>query len=239
MFRTRIVVLLAPLVALAAGFWLVVVSSPAPRPVSHAVTGKKWLALTFDDGPSPANTPAILRLLTQYHAHATFFVLGSEAEKFPGLLHQIARQGSVVANHGWLHLNLRTVGAARMWGDAQKTASLLASLRVPQARIYRPPYGMTSPALIRLFAAHGYQVVLWSVDTRDWAAPGTAFIVRQVYREVKPGAIILMHDGGGSRAQTVDALATVLPALTQLGYRFVTLPQLLPSSKSRDRASIQ
>lgn len=239
--QNRSLLILSSVVTLLA-FILLLKTTPAIPSLSHVPTTQKWVALTFDDGPAPATTPQVLSLLKKYHAHATFFVLGSEVKQFPRLTKSIVQQGSVVANHGWQHLNLHKVGAATMWHDAFKTQEYLKSIKIPQVNLYRPPYGMMSQRLNATFQSHHYQIVLWSVDTRDWSLPGSNFIINRVNQQVKPGAIILMHDGGGSRHQTLSALATLLPTLQKEGYRFVTVPQLLsakspsptvPSSPSR------
>jgi peptidoglycan/xylan/chitin deacetylase (PgdA/CDA1 family) len=193
--------------------------------VHTAKAAPPLIALTFDDGPSPHYTPEILALLTRYHAHATFFVLGSELARFPNLARDIVRQGSVLANHGYNHVNLFRVGAQGVWRDAERTQALFAREHLPLTPFYRPPFGNSSPQLVRALNEHGYTVVLWSVDTRDWAMPGTTFITRRVLSQSKPGAIILMHDSGGNRSQTVQALAAILPVLEAEGYHLVTLPE--------------
>ncbi len=203
-------------------------SQPASQgALTHVVTNKKMVAVTFDDGPSPQYTPMILKVLSQYHAHGTFFVLGHEAQRFPQLVSEITRQGSVIANHGWNHLNLHRMGALSLWNDAAKTTHYIESLGGHVAPFYRPPYGMISAALLKTFSEHGYTVVLWSIDTRDWARPGVGSIVNKVATQVKPGSIILLHDGGGNRSQTLTALNAILEQLTQMGYKMVTLSALV------------
>lgn len=189
---------------------------PQPRPL---------VALTFDDGPSSPYTSQILNLLTRYHAHATFFVLGSEVAQFPGIARAIVKQGSVVANHGYRHLNYFHVGVAAMGQDAAKTETLLKKEHIPSVPFYRPPFGNSNHKLVTYMAAHGYTLTLWSIDTRDWTRPSTPTITARVLTHIQPNAIVLMHDGGGNRSQTVDALEAILPALTSEGYQFVTLPQ--------------
>lgn len=199
--------------------------SPVSNKVLPPAQPKKFIALTFDDGPSPQYTPQILSLLSRYRAHATFFVLGSEVTQWPKLTASIAAQGSVLANHGWQHLNYFHVGLDRMWLDAQKTRALLARDHLKVAPFYRPPFGNSNKRLVDYFSAHGYTVTLWSIDTRDWAMPGAAFITRKVLNMAKPGSIVLMHDSGGNRDQTLQALSAILKVLSAEGYRFVTLPQ--------------
>ncbi len=220
---------LTPLVMIAGGYLFA--SQPAAHSaLTHVITDKKLVALTFDDGPSPKYTPIILRTLTEFHDHATFFVVGSEAQRFPSLIPEIARQGSAIANHGWNHMNLRQSGAQALWEDARKSADFIRTLGVSPVPFYRPPYGYTSQPMLALFAEHGVSVVLWSIDTRDWSRPGIGSIINKVATQVKPGAIILMHDGGGNRTQTATALTAILEQLKQMGYKVVTLPQLIKDS---------
>ncbi len=224
--------LVGPIIIVTLAFWLVSQPASAQEPLRHVVTNKKVVALTFDDGPSPKYTLLILNTLSRYHAHATFFVIGSEAQHFPHLVSDIVKQGSIVANHGWSHLNVRREGARTLWADANKTAKYMASLNIAMIPFYRPPYGLVSSALLKTFSEQGYRVVLWSIDTKDWARPGVGSIIQHVTTQVKPGAIILMHDGGGNRSQTLTALNTILEQLTQMGYKAVTLPTLLKDGMS-------
>ena len=200
----------------------------AQRPNPHII------ALTFDDGPSPQYTPEILKLLTRYHAHATFFVLGTEVEQFPGVVRDIVRQGSAVANHGFHHVNYFSVGVGGVLRDAARANALLKKEKIPAVPFYRPPFGNSNNRLVKAMSQAGYTLALWSIDTRDWAAPGTSFITRRVLKNAQPGAIVLMHDGGGNRSQTVNALAAILPVLESEGYRFVTLPQYVKDLGLKD-----
>lgn len=183
------------------------------------------IAFTFDDGPSLRYTPEILRLLSRYHAHATFFVLGTEVKHYPQIAHEIIQQGSVIANHGYNHVNYFHVGVAATARDAQRLTDLLQKEHLPEAPFYRPAYGNSNHQLVASMARHGITLTLWSIDTRDWAMPGISFITRKILSAAQPGAIVLMHDSGGNRTETVHALAAVLPVLQAEGYRIVTLPQ--------------
>ncbi len=201
---------------------------PAPA------TPPRIIALTFDDGPSPAYTPQVLALLSRYHAHATFFVLGSEVTHFPKIARDIVKQGSVLANHGYMHVNYFSVGISGIAKDAARTQALLKKERLPMVPFYRPPFGNSNKALVTYMSQHGYTLTLWSIDTRDWTSPGTPFITRKVLKDAVPGAIVLMHDSGGNRTQTVQALAAILPTLEAQGYRFVTLPQYVKDLKLKE-----
>lgn len=218
------------ILALVAAFMVAtrVVSAPqekAPTGPTPPSPVKKIIALTFDDGPSPTYTPQILSLLTRYHAHATFFVLGTEVRQWPNMVRDIVRQGSTIANHGYNHVNYYRVGVGGVVRDMNKTAALLKKERIPLAPFYRPPFGNSNKALVNAMSRHHLTLTLWSIDTRDWASPGTSFITKKVLANATSGAIVLMHDSGGHRTQTVQALAAILPVLEAEGYHFVTLPQ--------------
>jgi peptidoglycan/xylan/chitin deacetylase (PgdA/CDA1 family) len=201
------------------------VRSMMGKPPLRPTAASPVIALTFDDGPSPQYTPKILQLLTRYHAHATFFVLGTEVTHFPNLARDIIKQGSVIANHGYDHVNFVHLGVVGTARDAEKLTALLNKEHIAQVPFYRPPYGLSNRKLVAYMSKRGYTVTLWSIDTRDWAMPGASFITRRVLNEAAPGAIVLMHDSGGNRTQTIEALAAILPVLEAEGYQLVTLPQ--------------
>lgn len=196
--------------------------------ISRIPTSAKVAALTFDDGPSPPYTGQILSLLTHYHDSGTFFVLGNEARRFPQLIRAEHDDHMEVALHGVTHLNLFQVGAQRVVHDALHEQQLLQML-IPGATIhlYRPPFGNNNQALAHLLKAHHLVLVLWNVDTRDWTQPGVGFIVSQVEKKIVPGSIVLFHDGGGNRSQTVAALKILLPWLKAHQYTLVTVSQLI------------
>ncbi|NMP23914.1 polysaccharide deacetylase family protein [Sulfobacillus harzensis] len=219
--------LLAVLTAFMAGSQAAFPFHPHPStvPSKPPARPEKVIALTFDDGPSPKYTPEILSLLTRYHAHATFFVLGSEVAQYPKIVTDIVRQGSAVANHGYTHVNFFRVGVGGVVSDMEKTAALLKKDHIPLTPFYRPPYGNSNRSLVDALGKKGIYTTLWSIDTRDWSSPGTSFITKKVLANAFSGAIVLMHDSGGNRTQTVQAVAAILPVLEAEGYKFVTLPQ--------------
>lgn len=205
-------------------------SQPA---LSRVPTGSRVVALTFDDGPQAPYTGQILGLLRRYHDLATFFVVGREVAKYPTLLRQEVRDGMEIGLHGMTHLNLSAVGAPRIVRDALAEQKYLATVAPALQRpptLYRTPYGLRTPRLDRELQAAHLTLVLWDVDTRDWARPGVSAIVRQVERLVKPGSIVLFHDGGGNRSETVAALAILLPWLKRQGYQAVTVAGLIQSA---------
>lgn len=195
--------------------------------LSKVPTQEKAIALTFDDGPDPAFTPEILRLLRQYRAHATFFVLGPLAEKHPALLREIVRADSEVANHGYSHQSLNRFSVRAAEEEINRTSAIIEQAVGYRPRFYRPPYGKLPQAVSRYLLSNGEVPTLWNKDTRDWNRPRAKSIAHTVLTRLKPGAIILMHDGGGPRNQTVEALRLILPVLRREHYRLLTLSELL------------
>ncbi len=203
-------------------------ATPAPVRILRSVpTTAKAIALTIDDGPSPKYTPMILQLMQQYGAHATFFVIGQEVERYPQILKQEVDAGDEIGNHGYHHLTLTNVTSEQLVSEVQTAEQTLVSLTGSDPTLYRLPGGKSDPAALRQLADLGYKIVMWSIDTRDYVYRSPAAIVAQVQKEVAPGAIVIFHDGGGNQQHTVDALKTLLPWLKEQGYQMMTVSQLL------------
>ena len=192
---------------------------PAPRTI----------ALTFDDGPDPEWTPRILAVLSKYGVHGTFFVLGDQALKNPDLLRQIQEQGSELGVHSFTHANLELAGHWRAQLELRLSQLILAGATGQTTALLRPPFSSTNKALdnrswatVGSAAADGYVTVLVTRDSRDWTRPGTDTIVSSLTPSGPAGEVMLLHDSGGDRSQTVDALDTLIPRLQQSGYRFTT-----------------
>nr|WP_154893662.1 polysaccharide deacetylase family protein [Paenibacillus xylanexedens] len=193
-------------------------------------THDKLIALTFDDGPDPVQTPQILALLKQYQAKGTFFVLGKWAEKFPELVMQEQQEGHEVANHTYAHTYaVKSTARDKFTQDMVAAEQSITDAGVPRPLLFRPPGGFYNDMVIDVAKQKGYTIVLWSwhQDTRDWASPGVAAITNKVLKNVRNGDIVLFHDKVEGRAQTVAALKVILPKLQQEGYRFVTVSELL------------
>ncbi|HQF02371.1 MAG TPA: polysaccharide deacetylase family protein [Phycicoccus sp.] len=175
--------------------------------------------LTFDDGPEPTWTPQVLALLAEFDARATFFVIGRQASAHPDLIAKERAAGHVVGNHTWSHPNLTqlsTADATRQITDTQRTLG--------SATCVRPPYGAVNTAVNATAANLGLRVTLWDIDTRDWEKPGAAVIAERAISQAHNGAVILMHDGGSERSQTLAAARTVLSTLKAKGWRFEPIP---------------
>ena len=195
-----------------------------PGYVTGARTGR-LVALTFDDGPAAA-TPQILTLLERLRVPATFFVVGDEVPGNETLLRRMLRDGDELGNHSYSHVVLAGGGAEAAHQLADASTAILGATGVLPC-VFRPPYDASSPALVRMALGFGMSTVTWNVDPADWARPGTKAIIRRVTRAVQPGSIVLLHDGGGPRGQTVAAVEPIVRRLRQRGYRLVTVAQLL------------
>jgi peptidoglycan-N-acetylglucosamine deacetylase len=199
---------------------------PVTEGVLHGSPSLRMVALTFDDGPS-GRTPAILRVLARHHVHATFFVVGRATRGLEPVLRHIAAAGNELGDHTYSHADLLALGPAGRARQLRWTRTLVERATGINPHFFRPPYGATGPAVNRLGRTLGMVPVLWSVDSRDWQMPGTHAIVRRVLANVKPGSIVLMHDGGGDRQETLRALPAILRALKKRHLQPVTLSQLL------------
>ncbi|WP_406052187.1 polysaccharide deacetylase family protein [Kribbella sp. NBC_00889] len=201
--------------------------SAAPSPPSAAPTKAalptKYVVLTFDDGPDAAYTPKILDILAKYEAKATFFEIGKNVTKHPELSKRIHDAGHSVQNHTWTHADLRHLSATAFRQQVTSTDQAIQAAIGSTPACLRPPYGGMDPTVRQRAKALGKDLVVWTVDSRDWTKPGTTAIVQRVLKNVHSGSVILMHDGGGNRTQTVAALPTILKSLKAKGYGFRTL----------------
>lgn len=184
------------------------------------------LALTFDDGPGPY-TPDILSILERRHVPATFFEVGFEDQWFHASTSAIAAYGDVIGDHTFTHPPMSGLTAARQSQQLLEQAQTIARYGAPFPRLFRPPYGVWNATTLRLLRRYRMLMVLWTVDTNDYRRPGVRAIVQAAVAGARPGAIILLHDAGGDRSETVAALPKIIDALRARGYRLVTVPRLL------------
>jgi peptidoglycan-N-acetylglucosamine deacetylase len=186
---------------------------------------RKLVALTFDDGPS-ALTPQFVRMLRAQHAVGTFFMLGDQlsARERP-LLHEELRDGDALGDHSWSHPYLPASRDA--FSQIQRTRQAIHRFSGYAPCVFRPPYGAYDRAVLATARSLGLATVVWDVDPRDWSLPGSGAIEARVLAQVHPGSIVLSHDGGGPRGQTLSAYPHIIAVLRGRGYRFVTVPQLL------------
>ena len=195
---------------------------PADRPLYYIHDASRAIALTIDDGPDPVYTPQVLRVLRRYRVTATFSMVGLHVAAYPRLARAVAEDGHRIANHTWTHSNLVRMKPHRVHSELAWTSHAIHAAAGVHPQLFRAPYGAWSAAVIRQCEQMRMVPMDWSVDPRDWARPGVQRIVRNIMHNTRPGSIILEHDGGGNRSQTVDALRIVLPRLLQEGYHFGT-----------------
>jgi peptidoglycan/xylan/chitin deacetylase (PgdA/CDA1 family) len=184
------------------------------------------VALTFDDGPGPY-TPAVVAELSRLHVPATFFEVGSLERWFSPATAAIAAHGWTIGDHTETHPLMSVLSRRDQRAELLEDAGALRAHGAPFPRLYRPPYGAWNAATLALLHHYRMLMVLWTVDTSDYLLPGVRAIVHRAVAGARPGAIILLHDGGGDREQTVRALPLIVRALRARGYRLVTVPRLL------------
>jgi cellulose synthase/poly-beta-1,6-N-acetylglucosamine synthase-like glycosyltransferase/peptidoglycan/xylan/chitin deacetylase (PgdA/CDA1 family) len=201
--------------------------------VPRAALPAGQVALTFDDGPDPRWTPRIAAALRRLHVPATFFVVGSQAVRHPDLVRSLRHDGFELGNHTFTHADLSSIPGWQRSLQVAMTESALAGIAGVRSRLVRPPYSSTPDAIgarqeraLADVASHGYLIVLSTQDGRDWARPGVGAIVRAATPAGGRGAVVLLHDGGGNRAQTLAAVKELVPRLRARGYRFVRVAQL-------------
>ncbi|HWF50693.1 MAG TPA: polysaccharide deacetylase family protein [Solirubrobacteraceae bacterium] len=194
--------------------------------VRIAGSQKKEVALTFDDGPGPY-TPAILSVLDRKHVPATFFEVGFMLQYFHASTSAIVARGDPIGDHTQLHQPMSQLSPADQRNALLDQASVISQYGAPFPRLFRPPYGVYNLKTLALLHKYGMLMVMWTVDSEDYLRPGVSTIVHNVVSGARSGAIILMHDAGGDRQQTVDALPTIIRELRARGYRLVTVPRLL------------
>jgi peptidoglycan-N-acetylglucosamine deacetylase len=187
------------------------------------IQGRKAIALTIDDGPSPVYTPQVLSLLHRYGITAAFSMIGVNVAAYPGVAREVADAGHMIVNHTQHHHNLAFMRPAEVADEMDFATDAIhrATGRIPD--MFRAPFGAWSPTVLQRCWRTGMTPLEWSVDPRDWARPGVTAIIQNIMGNTRTGSIILEHDGGGNRSQTVAALSVVLPRLLDAGYHFRTL----------------
>lgn len=192
------------------------------KPMYYVDDGPKVVALTIDDGPSPVYTPEVIQILHKYGITASFSMVGANAAAYPEVARDVAAAGHMIVNHTWNHRDLTRMTAAAVREEISRATDAIHAATASRPAMFRAPYGYWSATVFRCCAQAGLAPLDWSVDPRDWARPGVRSIVKTVLSTTRTGSIILDHDGGGDRSQTVAALKIWLPRLLDAGYRFTT-----------------
>jgi peptidoglycan-N-acetylglucosamine deacetylase len=203
----------------------IVAQGASAKPTEQSKTLKP-IALTFDDGPWPNTTGQVLDILKKNNVKATFFIVGRQVQTYPQILKRIVADGHALGNHSWSHQYHRydSAGAAR---EIDQTTQLVYKLTGIKTVLFRPPGGILNNGLAAYAQQKKYAVVMWSADSLDWRYGRPATLTDRVLKEASAGGIVLMHDGGGNRSKTVQALPQVIAQLKKRGYTFVTVPELM------------
>ncbi|HEX6509655.1 MAG TPA: polysaccharide deacetylase family protein [Chloroflexota bacterium] len=188
-------------------------------------TQQRVVALTFDDGPSLYTRP-VLQILRIHRVHATFFVIGRQVARDPAAVRAVVAAGDEIGNHTYTHTDLEFLNEAADAAELTRTDAAVEAASGTIPLWFRPPYGAIDGRIARLAASVGLQPITWSVDPADWSLPGTSLIVSRVLLQVRPGGVILLHDGGGNRSETLAALPSIVEILQARGYHFLTLSEL-------------
>ena len=210
--------------------------SPAPaKPAGPKVVytnvpnDGNYIAITFDDGPNPVQTPRLLDILAKRNIKATFFLVGQCVKEYPAVVERMVREGHELGNHSWSHPNLGKMSDAAVKAQLQDTHDLIVKTAGVAPKSFRPPYGSFSPRQQQwAYKEFGYKTILWGVDPFDWKKPGASVIAQRIISQTKSGDIILAHD---IHKQTVDAMEETLDGLIARGFRFATVSELLAMEK--------
>ena len=185
------------------------------------------IALTFDDGPHPRYTPEILDILKKYNVQATFFLIGENIALYPELAERILREGHEIGNHTFTHQNIGAYTEHQLGKEMEHCEKAIYEVVEYRPKLFRPPGGKLDQKVKRLAEAFDYKVILWNIDTRDWAHESPEAIKKNVIENIEAGSIILMHDYIGFDSPTPKALEMFLPRLLEEGYHFVAVSELL------------
>jgi peptidoglycan/xylan/chitin deacetylase (PgdA/CDA1 family) len=194
--------------------------------VSRGTANQKLVALTFDDGPS-SFTPQFLKVLRENHAPATFFVITEQLKTFGDATREAVREGFEVGDHTVNHQMLATLNAGDQEHEIVDGEQQMKDAGLPTPQLFRPPGDSFDNTTLGILKRQHLLMTLWDVDTEDYKLPGTPAIVQTVLSQAKPGSIVLMHDGGGDRSQTLAAVPQIIKGLRARGFRLVTVPELV------------
>jgi len=189
----------------------------------------KKISLTFDDGPSPTYTPVVLDILDKYNVSATFFLPGTQVERYPEIVKEIKNRGHLIANHSYSHQDFRKLTWQEVKKEIEKTNKLIKEYSDQESILIRPPYGAILDEQLKLLAEKQYKIINWSLDLKDW---NQEFHSKEIIRErinnyLHNCGILLLHDGGGDRSFTVDILPDIIEFALGEGYKFITVEKMI------------
>ena len=189
------------------------------------------IALTFDDGPHPYKTDAVLDILSRYGIRATFFVIGENVSYYPEPLKRAVRLGHEIGNHTYHHARISGECENMTAEEIEKTEDIIFRTAGYRTRLFRPPEGAYNECALEVVKNKAYRVILWTVDSRDWENTSTETMTQTVLTTVKGGSILLFHDYMGKKSNTLETLEVLIPKLLSRGYEFVTVSELLEEQK--------
>ncbi|MFM6189962.1 polysaccharide deacetylase family protein [Planktothrix sp.] len=190
---------------------------------------EKVIALTFDDGPW-LETLKVLEVLEQFDIKATFFILGRNLLLYPEIIQKVVQSGHAVGNHTWSH-PYEKMEPLKAKSEVENTSAKLQLMTGLKTRLFRPPGGILDNGTAEYARSKNYAIIMWSIDTKDYQQAPAEILANRVLTQARPGDIVLMHDGGGNRFQTIESLKIMIPELQKQRYRFVTVPELLTLSE--------
>ena len=196
---------------------------------SHKENCDMKIALTFDDGPHGTKTEIILDILKKHSVPATFFVLGENVEKHPDIIKREISEGHEIGNHTYSHLAISDKNISNMADEILRAENAVYEIAEYRPKLFRPPEGRCNESIASVAASLDYSVILWNIDTRDWAHTSRDNIVNMILNNIESGDIVLFHDSISGRSSTADALEIIIPRLKEKGYVFVTVSELLDS----------
>ncbi|MEP7014272.1 MAG: polysaccharide deacetylase family protein [Verrucomicrobiota bacterium] len=203
-------------------------SSPPPGPritFNWIHVDAPYIAMTFDDGPSPTLTPKLLDLLAARQIKATFFVIGQNVAEYPELVARALREGHEIGNHSWSHPNLARMSDEAVKSQLKRTDDAIQHAAGVHPLLLRPPYGSITARQTRwIHDQFGYEIIMWDVDPLDWKRPGPTVVFSRILRETRPGSIVLSHD---IHPGTIEAMPATLDQLAAKGFKFVTVSELI------------
>jgi peptidoglycan/xylan/chitin deacetylase (PgdA/CDA1 family) len=185
------------------------------------------IALTFDDGPHPRYTPQILEILDEFGIKATFFVIGVNAKYYPDTMEDIIRSGHEIGNHTYSHPHVSGLNSITLTDEVEKCESTIYGLTDYKTKLFRPPEGLIDADIRSVLRELDYKVILWDIDTKDWANTPAEEIADNVIEHIESGDIILMHDYIAHNSPTPEALKIFIPKLISMGYKFVVVSELI------------
>lgn len=203
---------------------------PASRTtITTGLTNLQAVAMTFDDGPHPGNTPRLLTMLKKRNIVATFYVIGALVRAYPDIVRRMVDEGHEIGNHTYRHPNLAGLGDDRLFDEIDRTQDAVDKIIKAAPPTMRPPYGaLTARQRTMLHSRRDLPTVLWSVDTSDWRRPGSAVVTQRILTRAHNGAIILAHD---IHKPTIDAMPAAFDGLLARGFQFKTMSEILGQAK--------